>query len=65
MSGEHKMYKDKKIQTIHLVKAQEKAVTQHLTLTRTMRSGVVMSRGPWYGSSLDAKEARIARPLNT
>lgn len=30
-----------------------------------MRSGVVMSLGPWYGSSLDAKEARIARPLNT
>lgn len=24
-----------------------------------------MSLGPWYGSSLDAKEARIARPLNT
>lgn len=31
----------------------------------TMRSGVVMSLGPWYGSSLEAKEARIARPLNT
>lgn len=30
-----------------------------------MRSGVVMSLGPWYGSSLEAKEARIARPLNT
>lgn len=30
-----------------------------------MRSGIVMSLGPWYGSSLDAKEARIARPLNT
>lgn len=30
-----------------------------------MRSGVVMSLGPWYGSSLDAKEARMARPLNT
>lgn len=30
-----------------------------------MRSGDVMSLGPWYGSSLDAKEARIARPLNT
>lgn len=30
-----------------------------------MSSGVVMSFGPWYGSSLDAKEARIAKPLNT
>lgn len=31
----------------------------------TISSEVVMSRGPWYGSSLDAKEARIAKPLNT
>lgn len=30
-----------------------------------MRSGVVMSLGPWYGSSLVAKEARIASPLKT
>lgn len=34
-------------------------------MTYTMCSGVVMSRGPWYGSSLDAKEAKIAKPLNT
>jgi len=30
-----------------------------------MRPGVVISLGPWYGSSLEAKEAKIASPLKT
>lgn len=30
-----------------------------------MCSGVVMSLGPWYGPSLDAKEDKMAKPLKT
>lgn len=39
--------------------------SKNVILKHTIWSGVVMSLGPWYGSSLEAKEARIARPLNT